>query len=71
MIGYLGWIIAFCGLYLMADKKISGVWICLIADTFLIIDGIVHDHLSLIVACYGFVVMHIYILIKWKRDESS
>jgi len=65
VIGYIGWTLAFLGLYYMANKKIKGVWICLAADSFLVVDAWHHEHTSLFVACCLFMLMHLYMINKW------
>lgn len=68
MIGFVGWLMVFYGVYLLGNKDIRGFYWNLSAEALLIFDAILFGHFSLIFSCVIFSILNIINVIKWKRN---
>jgi len=69
LIGFVGWLMVFYGVWLLGNKDIRGFYWNLSAEALLIFDAILFGHFSLIFSCLVFSTLNIINIIKWKRDS--
>lgn len=67
MLGWIGWALAFSGMYLIGGKKWQGFVLCMVADLLLIGDSWAHEYWSLFVACWLFFCLHIFNIYRWVK----
>lgn len=71
MIGFVGWLMVFYGVWLLGNKDIRGFYWNLSAEALLIFDAILFGHFSLIFSCLVFSTLNVINIYKWKRDPSE
>jgi len=65
---------AFCGVYLIGEKKVAGFYVNVFANALLIVDAILFAHWSLVFAMLAFTTLNIVNIWKWqfkKRDTDE
>ncbi len=67
LLGYIGWTMAFYGVWLIGEKDIRGFYINIAANTLLVADAILFGHLSVIFAMLVFTTINIINIVKWSR----
>ena len=70
LLGYIGWIMVFIGVWKIGSKDVRGFYWHLAAEIVLIVDAIMFAHWSLLFACSIFAIVYIRNIIKWKKDDS-
>ncbi len=65
-LGLIGWLMAFCGVYLIGEKKVAGFYVNVFANALLIVDAILFAHWSLVFAMLAFTTLNIVNIWKWQ-----
>jgi len=66
LLGYVGWVMAFWGVYLIGEKNVKGFYINIAANVFLIVDAIMFAHFSVIFAMMIFTTLNVINIWKWQ-----
>lgn len=62
---------AFCGVYLIGEKKVAGFYVNVFANALLIADAILFAHWSLVFAMLAFTTLNIINIWKWQFRKRS
>ncbi len=65
-LGFIGWLMAFCGVYLIGEKRVSGFYVNVFANALLIVDAVLFAHWSLVFAMLAFTALNIINIWKWQ-----
>jgi hypothetical protein len=67
--GWLGWVLAFYGGYMVGCKQKNGFLVSLVGEIVLIVHGCIISDLSLVVACHAWAVLMMWNYFKWRGQE--
>ena len=70
-LGLIGWLMAFCGVYLIGEKKVAGFYVNVFANALLIVDAILFVHWSLVFAMLAFTALNIVNIWKWQFKKQG
>ncbi len=62
---------AFCGVYLIGEKKVAGFYVNVFANALLIVDAILFAHWSLVFAMLAFTTLSIVNIWKWQFRKRN
>lgn len=68
LLGFIGWMMTFYGVYQIGNLNIRGFYWTLAAEVLIITDALVFGHWSLICASLIFTALNIRNIRKWRRD---
>lgn len=72
VLGLVGWLLAFCGVYLIGEKDVRGFYLNILANALLITDAVLFAHWSLVFAMLAFTTLNVINIWKWQfRKKSS
>lgn len=71
ILGYMGWLMAMYGVYLIGEKKVQGFYLNVFANAFLIVDAVFFGHWSVVFAMLVFTTLNIWNIWKWQFRKPS
>ena len=70
-LGLIGWMMAFCGVYLIGEKRVAGFYVNVFANALLIVDAVLFAHWSLVFAMLAFTTLNIVNIWKWQFKKQG
>ena len=71
LLGFVGWAMAFYGVYLIGEKNVKGFYLNVFANAFLIADAVLFGHWSVVLAMLVFTVLNIVNIWKWQFRKQT
>ena len=62
---------AFCGVYLIGEKRVAGFYVNVFANALLIVDAVLFAHWSLLFAVIAFTTLNIVNIWKWQFKKQG
>lgn len=71
MLGWIGWLMVFIGVYKLGNKDIKGFYWNIAAEVLLITDAIKFDHWSMVAAGVVFTALNVVNIFKWRKTDGT